>query len=604
MKNFIALICLFFLVPGFATAQEKVEIAKNEPEKIKTEKPKTNTEKTEPYVAEPLNLSMTGTDTANTVPLSLNDAIKRALENNNDIEVAKTDVKIAENQLRSFRGAFDRNFNISPTFSRNSSTGTQSSNDFRLSADSSKLLQRGGGSYNVFFNTSQTGRNSSNNTSFNQTSGLGGNSSSTYVSSLGVRFTQPLYRGREIDQTRRQIKVQKKRLQQSDADFRLRTIGVISQVQSAYWNLVFALRDQQNQVANLNLSKENLRIVEARIAAGTAAPLQRAEVETELANRESGVFSATELVSISQNALKQLFLKDVSDADWNANFVPTDAPIFSKDPIKLEDAVKDAIDNRPELRRFKLEKEINEIDIQIAKNLLKPRVDFVSSFSLQGVSLGRVNTGSTVLPLITTDPLSNQFIASSYLYNLICSNPVGVPPANCASIPQIPVSGSPNFFNGGYARSIANFFRKDATNYSIGVTIQFPLKNTAAKADLAIAELQKTQIDARTRTQEQTVITEVRNAVQAVETARQRVISSRRGRENAEIQLNGERSLFEAGRSTTFLLFQRENALTNARNSEIRAETDYNKALADLQRVTSSTFRVNNIEFDSPIEEK
>ncbi len=599
MKKYISLICLIFSVSSFAIAQEKVEIAKNEIEKVKTSKPTENKEKTEPYVAEPINLSMVGTDAANPVPLSLNDAIKRALENNNDIEVAKTDVKIAENQLRSFRGAYDRVFNLSPTYSRSSSTGTPSSNDFRLSTDSSKLLQSGG-SYNVFFNTSQTGRNSINNTSFNQTSSLGGSSSSTYVSSLGLRFTQPIYRGRETDQVRRQIKVQKKRLQQSDADFRLRTIGVISQVQSAYWNLVFALRDQQNQVANLNLSKENLRIVEARIAAGTAAPLQRAEVETELANRESGVFSATELVSISQNALKQLLLNDVNNAEWNANFVPTDAPIFSNEPVKLEDAVKDAIDNRPELRRFKLEKEINEMDIQLAKNLLKPKVDFVSSFSLQGISLGKVNTNSTISPLI--DPAFANFSSSAYLYNLICS--ANTPPANCANIPQIPVAGSPNFFNGGYARSIANFFRKDAVNYSVGVTIQFPLKNTTAKADLAIAELQKTQIDARNRTQEQTVISEVRNAVQAVETARQRVLSSRRGRENAEIQLNGERNLYEAGRSTTFLLFQRENALTNARNSEIRAETDYNKALAELQRVTSSTFRVNNIEFDSPIEEK
>ena len=71
-----------------------------------------------------------------------------------------------------------------------------------------------------------------------------------------------------------------------------------------------------------------------------------------------------------------------------------------------------------------------------------------------------------------------------------------------------------------------------------------------------------------------------------------------------EIQLNGERKLYEMGRSTTFLLFQRENALTNARNSEIRAETDYNKALSDLQRATSTTFRTNNIEVNSSVDNK
>jgi len=74
--------------------------------------------------------------------------------------------------------------------------------------------------------------------------------------------------------------------------------------------------------------------------------------------------------------------------------------------------------------------------------------------------------------------------------------------------------------------------------------------------------------------------------------------------ENAEIQLEGERKLFEAGRSTTFLLFQRENALANARNAEIRSETDYNKAISDLQRATSTTFQLNNIEITSPMNDK
>ena len=96
------------------------------------------------------------------------------------------------------------------------------------------------------------------------------------------------------------------------------------------------------------------------------------------------------------------------------------------------------------------------------------------------------------------------------------------------------------------------------------------------------------------------MVMEVRNAVQALDTARQRIITARTARENAEIQLDGERKLYDAGKTTTFILFQRENTLTNARNSEIRAETDYNKALADLQRVTSTTFQVNNIEVVSP----
>jgi HAE1 family hydrophobic/amphiphilic exporter-1 len=93
----------------------------------------------------------------------------------------------------------------------------------------------------------------------------------------------------------------------------------------------------------------------------------------------------------------------------------------------------------------------------------------------------------------------------------------------------------------------------------------------------------------------------VRNAAQAAETARLRVLAARESRENAEVQLRAEKNLYQVGRSTTFLLFQRENQLTNARNLELRAETNYNQALADLQRATSTTLRANNVIVETPL---
>ena len=159
----------------------------------------------------------------------------------------------------------------------------------------SKLFSTGGGTYELSYINSKTKTNSTSSI-FNP----------VFSGNLGLTFTQPLWRNRSIDITRRQISIQKKRLEQSDSDFRLRTIDVISRVQQAYWDLVFALRDQQNQLANLNLSRENLRRVEAQIAVGTKAPLERAEVQTELANRESSLLVSVQNVSIAENNLKQL----------------------------------------------------------------------------------------------------------------------------------------------------------------------------------------------------------------------------------------------------------------------------------------------------------
>ena len=547
-------------------------------------------------------LNRIGVQSAQTLPLSLNEAIRKALENNNGIEVARDDVRIQETQLRSLLGSYDPVISATPTFSRSSTTGSSASNDFRLNTGLDKLIRPGGGRITSFFNNSQTGRNSQNNTTFNQTSSLGSSASTTYFSNLGVNYTQPLFRNFGVDNTRRQIKLQRKRLQQSDADFRRQTIDIISQVQRAYWDLVFALRDQQNRVANLNLSKENLRQIEAKIDAGAAAPLARAEVATELANREGDLLLATQQVSITENTLKTLFLRDPNAPEWIQSLVPTDAPIITDEPIVLEDAVKDAIANRPELSRLRLQKEINTIDVDYYKNQTKPQIDLVSSFSLGGLALsGGSSTGILTTPLIVgTENLSS----SVYLFNRLnqTRQQLGLQPFT--DIPTVTSQGTQSFLSGGTFQSLGNLFRSDAPNYSVGVTFSFPLGNRIAKANLAGARIQQQQTDASMRSQEQTVIADVRNAVQAVETARQRVFTARRARENAEIQLAGEQKLFGVGRSTTFLLFQRENTLTNARNAEIRAETDYTKSLSDLQRATSTTFRLNNIEIDSPISDK
>jgi HAE1 family hydrophobic/amphiphilic exporter-1 len=543
------------------------------------------------------NLTRIGVVSGQPLSLSLDEAIRKALANNNTIEITRDDVRFQETQIRSILGFFDPVFNITPTYSHSSTTGSASgTNDFNLNSNVTHFLRHGGGNYQAFFNNTRTENAfSQQQVSSGNLGGSGG--SAVYSSQIGVRYTQPLFRNLKIDATRRNLKIARRRLEQTDADFRRQTIEIIAQVQRTYWDLVFALRDQQNRQANLELSRENLRQVEARIAAGASAPLARWEVETELANRESDLLLATQQVSVTENSLKQLLLRDATSAEWAVSYVPTDKPAFSLDAVNLDAAIKDAMDNRHELRRLKLAADINKVDLAYYKNQTKPKIDLNTTFSLDGLSLGGASTESVTVPLISGSPLTN---ANAFLLQTIRS----LHPGSVIDVPTVTVPGTPSFLVGGFGRSLANTFRSDSPNYSVGLTISFPFRNRTAKADLAGARVLENQIATQTRAQEQVVIVEVRNAVQAVETARQRVLAARRARENAEELLKGERALFDNGRSTTFLLFQRENALTNARNLEIRAETDYNKAIADLQRATSTTFQMNNIDIVSPTEDK
>ncbi len=524
------------------------------------------------------SLARVGVVSGDPLTLTLNDAIRRALENNNDIEFSRGDVRLAEATLRSLEGIYDPVLSYRPEYNNSTrpvtnifggadQSGIVSTTDYTNDFNVTRQFGKGGGQYTYFFNNLRE-TTSADNLTLNP----------FYSAAQGLQYTQPLWRNRSIDRFRRDIRIQRKRVEQSDADFRRRTTDVISQVQRAYWDLVFALRDEQNQIANLNLARENFRRTEAAVAAGSVAPLERAEIQTELSNRESSLLVSTQQVTIAENNLKALMLKDPLAPEWTRIVVPTDQPTFDETPVSLETALKEARDNRQELRRLKLAGDISGIDVQYFKNQTKPRIDLTGTFQTNGLS----GTRGTTEVLDTAGNVTN------------------VPIPDCT--PETTGRCIPAGFVGGYGQTLKNLFNFNTRQLVVGVTIQIPWKNKTAEANLAAAQIQRDQLAATVRSQEQVIEVEVRDAVQSVETARRRVLAARQARASAEEQLAGERRLYQVGRSTTFLLFQRENQLVNARNLELRAETDYNKALAELQRATSTTLRANNVLIDSPYE--
>jgi outer membrane protein TolC len=508
------------------------------------------------------DLTRLGVLSSNVLALSMNDVIRRALQNNNDIEVARDDVRVAEQRLRALYGVYDPIFSVTPSFDQRispvtsifaggTSSGTVSTKTLTVSPAISKIFSTGGGSYQLIFNNTKT-----------TTSATSSTLNPFYSSNLSLLYTQPLLRNRTIDANRHAIRIQKKFVAQTDSDFRQRTITIISQVQAAYWNLVFALRNQQNQLESLNVSRQNMRNIEAQISAGAKAPLDRAQVLTDIATRESALYLAAQSVSTAENSLKQLMLKDPQAPEWFSQLTPTDVPAFDLTPVDLKAALEDAHKNRPELGRLNLQKEINGIDLLYYKNQTKPQIDLTGAVT----STGLAGTKACI-----PDPATGK------------------------TCPVVPAN-----LIGGYAQDLNNLSRFSTREINVGVAISLPIHNRTARANLAAARIQREQLDASYRSQGQSIEMDVRNAAQAVDTAQRRVVASRLARESAEQQLAGEQKLYEVGRSTTFLLLQRQNELTTARTNELQAQTDYNKALADLQRATSATLRINNVVVEDP----
>jgi outer membrane protein TolC len=257
-------------------------------------------------------------------------------------------------------------------------------------------------------------------------------------------------------------------------------------------------------------------------------------------------------------------------------------------PVNLQDALAEAFANRPELNRLRLQQEINSIDVQYYRNQTLPRFDAQATISSAGFA------GSVLQrPFITGAPTTDS---TAFLFDQInqLRSSLGLP-----SVPIPPTTNTvPDNLIGGYFRALGNLW--DFHTVTFGLAIEVPIRNRTAKANLAGARIQGQQLSAMARALEQTIEVDVRDAAQAVEITQRQILTARAARESAEIQLAGEQKRYRTGLSTTFLVFQFQNQLVNARTAEIRAEANYNQAIANLQRATATTLRANNVTVKTP----
>jgi HAE1 family hydrophobic/amphiphilic exporter-1 len=299
-----------------------------------------------------------------------------------------------------------------------------------------------------------------------------------------------------------------------------------------------------------------------------------------VANLEQAEFSALEDVNRAENNLKNLIAENQSAPIWNASLVPTDDVDLTVPRVVLTDALKAAIENRPELRQSDLVREINQLDQKLQRDLKKPQIDFVGSYGMVG------NAGALTS---ATNPFSSSNDALRARVNEL-STLNGLQP-----LPAPPTATIPPDLIGGYPRSIGNLATNDFNNFRVGVTFSFPLRNRTAEGQLAHAMIEGNRIATQRQQLEQLIQVEVRNALQSVTTAEARLRSAAVARENAEQQYASEKRKLDVGQSTVFLVLERQTALTIARGNELRAQTDLNKAIAELQRATGNSLTANNV---------
>jgi HAE1 family hydrophobic/amphiphilic exporter-1 len=489
-----------------------------------------------------------GVDNSNQLPMTLEQAIEMALQNSNDIDTTRNNVRIAEFNLRAAQGVYDPLMSsqsyyesaTTPTASiiGGATNGAVTQKRMFGTAGVSGFSPYAGGSYSADFTSSRLTTSNSNATLNPQ-----------YPLNLTFSYFQPLFRGRRFDNNRRQIEIAKKNLSLTDSQFRQRAIEVIAQIEQAYWDLVYSLRNLQVQIDAVKQARTQLESNQRMVAKGALAPIDIITANAQITTFEQNVYTAQEGVTRAENNLKTLMLPDRTASEWSRPITPISEVSLDVPRVDLEIATAEALKNRPEITQLQTSSEINKIDERYFRDQSKPQIDLFGTYTSQGLA--------------------------------------------GTATPRVPAV-SPNL-TGNYFNSLGNLITQDFPTYRAGVQITLPWGNRVAKANLGRTLVQADRIKNQQAQTEQIIEAEVRNSMQALRSAEARLAAALATRISTEQIYESEQRLFRAGTTTFYLVLQRQTELITARGRELQAQTDLNKAISEFQRATGTTLTANNV---------
>ena len=517
-------------------------------------------------------------------PLSLPEALMMALSNNRDIDISRIDQQRAGYNVTAAEGVWDPRVGgvaslqkqVSPVSSSlgGSTTGAVTNKNGIVDPQITGNLPGLGSSYALDLSSSRTTTNNSFATLNPQ-----------YPSALTLSYTQPLLRGFRYDDNRRRIEVAKRNTSLTDEQFRQRVMEVVTRAAQAYWDLTFAQANLAVQVEAVMIAREQDASNRRQQEQGLLAAIDVVAAQRQMATFEQAAYSAQEVLTTNENALKTLILSDRDDPLWSVSLIPT-TPIDTAPPIvPLADAITEALASRPELAQLRISREINQADNKFFKEQTKPQVDAVllhSNAGLAGTQLAAAPNPFTSGLTVLNDRVSQL--------------------STLAGLQPLPTTGGgntggvPPLLVGGYGTSLSNLFNGRFPTTQVQLRISLPLRNRTAEANLASNVAEARRIKDQQQQAELAIEAAVRNGMQSVESAKARLSSARIARTSAEAQYESEQRQFRAGTSTLFLVQQRQTDMITARSQERRAESDLGKAVASFELATARTLKVHNID--------
>jgi outer membrane protein len=467
--------------------------------------------------------------------LTLEQALQMALDKNLGLQAARMNPQLTDYQLQSARAAFLPRYTTlyrinnatTPSSSRITGVTNVTNNTQNFNATYAQLLPWHGGNLSANFTNSRAGTNN-----------LDATLNPSFNAGLSFTYTQPVLAGFKTDNARNQLRTLA--ISRQIEDIRLFTTieNTRSDVRQAYWALRSAIEQIEINRRALLLAQRSWDDSKIRVEIGALAPIETVQFESQVANADQALLDAQIRWRTADLNLKVLLASGNDDDIYKSTINPVDLPLVSLQNVDINGAVQTALAQRTDLVQQRKSLDINQLNLEVARDLTKPQLDLSSGYNTNGQAGTRFTNG-----VITED--SGYFGALRSLYTLNTSG------WNAQLNFIIPVGRDMTNNRVNYARSI--------------------LAIDQTKANIKASELR--------------VSSEVTNAGLAVENTYKQYQAAQTARAAAEKNAEAAQTRYENGVATNFEVVQLQNTLTNQRLIELTRLVQYVNAVAEFERV-------------------
>jgi outer membrane protein TolC len=397
------------------------------------------------------------------------------------------------------------------------------------------------------------------NVTFNNSRVTTDNPFSTYSPSLNSSFraqlTQHLLQGFGWGINGRFVVQAKNNRRITDSAFRQQLLYTVNQVENIYWGLVSAYEDEQAKERALAQSTQLTADNRRQLEIGTLAPLDVVNSDAAVATDKQALVASQSNLEYQQLIMKQAIARNLNDPQLSsAPVIPTDRVSLDRLPeedMSVEDLVKQAYTENPQIEQAVLNMKNNEITIKAEKNGLLPTVDAYAFYG--GSGLGGAQNPKQICGFTE------------------------------------PATPCPPFAPTSYKDTFGSMFDSSSPDKGVGVNITITLRNRTAQADQARSQMEYRQSQMRLQQLYTQVRINVINGQYALTNDRSQVKAAQAGQDYALQSLDAEQKKYKLGASTSANVLQQERNLAAAANTLISATAAYAKDRAALSQLLSNT---------------